>query len=400
MVRKGRRVGCLSVFMLVVFSLRGAAQQAPPLSLRAMFQPRYQSWIRAHPDEFSWMIFALISQPAPREHQCKVAGGKWTNNAVWETWADDNFTFPTSPNSPPIWGRRMRDSSKHLKKDPLKAFHEPGQLSAPLQKVILEQIPPIPPDGDASGEEVRRNYAAFRTITTRGLWYQEGLRDWFGKHPGSLKFRRGSIEIKAVWAQAFADDTEKFHVNYLADGTPYKLISLHISTNALPQWTWATWEWVGNRDRCDETGCKDAFGAAPPFVSPNDREVSTPYAAGELRPRLRALFRRAGLTDEWTGYRLKGSQILREGQPTPALLGNSQMEGDFLPTASCMACHARARVTLSGKGDCSVGLKQDTQGKTGYTDFPAQGDVAPYTTGFVWAFIRASGRDGGKSCLR
>lgn len=169
----------------------------------------------------------------------------------------------------------------------------------------------------------------------------------------------------------------------------YLLLSLHISSKDVPNWTWATFEHVANQGRCDFIGCNDSFGyqaqalpvagsLAPParnYVPPQHRHgvngadvdafaLAQRYDdAGQMSQGLQALFAvsaiagggantsgRPGQQDAaWRSYRLKGTQVdFVTATGIPTIVGNSVTEAGFVNSASCMTCHARAAVTSDG----------------------------------------------------
>ncbi len=75
---------------------------------------------------------------------------------------------------------------------------------------------------------------------------------------------------------------------------------------------------------------------------------------------------------------MKGSQIdYTDATGRPLLLGNSVTEGGFVPTASCITCHARAAVNAHGTSSFPVfgeeralPLIEDSQGPTTYYGLP------------------------------
>ena len=392
----GLLAGIGGAVLAAAFPLCAVSQHAPPLSLKALFDPRYQRWIEKHPDQFSWMVFALICKQAPANMQIVRADstGKsnLTNNSIWETWADDDFTFPQSPNPRDVPGWRNRHEDKHFVVDPLMALTIHASVRE-LEGERADFLNPIPPIPNPQNEEVRRNYAAFESITTQGLWYQEGIARWVQAHSNrELRFSRGSIEIKAVWQRmpdGSTDTTLPYHANYDQYGHRYRLRGLHIMTNALPQWTWATWEWVGNGGlQCDEIKCNDDFGFDSKASAASRHAVPTQVVL--------QMFSSLGVKDEWAGYRLRGSQILRDGRPDPDRLGNSNMEESFLPTSSCVSCHRQARVDpRNGKADCKMGFIDNNPGhQVGTTVY--QSNIPPTATSFIWAFIKASSVSSGK----
>jgi hypothetical protein len=179
-----------------------------------------------------------------------------------------------------------------------------------------------------------------------------------------ISFPRQSVEVKANWIKISPDQRDKYHWNYDENGDVYGLIALHITSKVLPNWFWATFEWVDNPGRSDYIGSRDTFGVVyendPPSVQPplfddQGRQVTgTVYPPGKVTDALKKLFKDAGFSDDWSrqwlNYRLKGSQTdFADSTGIPTLLGNSRTEGGFVPTASCITCHARAAVNADGK---------------------------------------------------
>src|SRR5579872_203157 len=74
------------------------------------------------PDQFAWKVFVRINSAAKNN----------TNDAIWETWATDDDTFPTQPDptKPPAW---PGDASK---KKVLQPSHQ--QM---LRRKLLEASP-------------------------------------------------------------------------------------------------------------------------------------------------------------------------------------------------------------------------------------------------------------------
>ena len=219
-----------------------------------------------------------------------------------------------------------------------------------------------------------RNKAAFEYIVKNELWYTEGLRDAFtiGK---PIVFPTDAIEIKANWVPITAAQKSRYHWNFDTNGKLYGLVALHISSKVLPNWFWATFEWVDNPGRSDYIGSRDQFGVAYPRTNPRpgepyDPRVQNPfdggtgkiYPPGKVTDALLKLFSDAGFskewTAEWTNYRLKGSQVdFADATGVPILLGNSVTEAGFVPSASCITCHARATINAQGVLSPQAGFK-------------------------------------------
>jgi hypothetical protein len=249
------------------------------------------------------------------------------------------------------------------------------QEASPIQPAFAT-IPPVVPD---NGEEVRRNQRSFDSIVSRDLWFREGILDWFHRNPSqAIKFNSGSIEVKAIWVKVNdSDPAIPVHKNRDQNHNEYKLVALHIMTNALPEWTWGTWEWAGNNYPClPGDSCHDSSGCKPT----SDCSSLVPNHPGALTPSVRKMFMRLGLSDEWTGYRLHGSQVVlhRPAGETPSrvLLANSQIEGRFAYSSSCVACHAQAKLKPDGTVDCLLGFLSST-GAQAHVDFPPLESIPP-----------------------
>ncbi len=146
------------------------------------------------------------------------------------------------------------------------------------------------------------------------------------------------------------------HVTVASDGQRYALVSMHIISKIVPNWTWATFEHRNNPGRCDEMGCRDKFGAQEAYVPPAARP-GRPYADCAKTEALRAMFARANAKPVFENYCLKGTQtdfIDRTGVAT--LLGNSVTEAGFADRASCMTCHARSGFGPDGKRTSIAGF--------------------------------------------
>lgn len=299
------------------------------------------------PDQFNWQLFAQVNQQAPV--QVKI-GDQMTNNVLWETWADDPCTFPDKPDPkrPPTW-----DSCADVK-----TLQTSSQLSAASQgtgptEALACNETDIRPD-NPNCEEVHRNQSAFDYIISNNLWYTEGLAAAF-KAGGKVSFPVGAIEVKANWIPLPSKmDKNQYHWNYDKEGDVWVMIAMHIMSKAVPNWTWATWEWEGNPGRCDYIGCLDTFGVIPANVASNPQGTPQPYPAGNLTPDLLRLFEQYGLGPEWQHYRLKASQtdfVDATGRTT--LLGNSVTEFGFIQTSSCITCHSSAVVNAQGQSNFS-----------------------------------------------
>lgn len=258
-----------------------------------------------NPDKFAWETLVDIGRSAHNGSQ----------DAIWETWALSQDVYVHS-------GLPVFPMPSH---HPL-VLRRPAVLAArsPIQK---------PPDGKT--QEIRMNREAFDYIVANNLWNQRGQLAWFDKRmPVSVP--KGAIEIKAEWKAIAEGDKPIYHWNVDGQGNTWGLIALHVTTKDLPNWFWATFEHIKNEHRCEINGCNDTFG-----VDANKKPT---------RQWLNFL-RDHGMGDEWTYYRLTGSQTdFVDSTGAPLRLGNSEIEGvqGLMEKSSCISCHAQSRMSREG----------------------------------------------------
>lgn len=202
-------------------------------------------------------------------------------------------------------------------------------------------------------EEVFVNADEATFIRSNGLTTLTGQQAYGAKNGGAITFPWTSIEIKADWVptSSFAnptfqcpDPTNKLYTETI-NGTCYALVGMHISSKALPDWVWATFEpasSITNPNRCDPklyNACFDPWGTTS----------KVPYGKGTTvpqSPQLQQLMAQAGLNKAFNNYYLTGVQtqfVNAQGQAIP--LGSSFVEfnaGVNPGQASCITCHKYA----------------------------------------------------------
>lgn len=332
-----------------------------------------------YPDKFAWKLFLEVNRKAA--HQGPVggkAGNPVSNDAVWETWADDPQTFPSNPDpaKKPTW-----PPSGEAEPRKAKSLNPPLRLRAlqlrtaveNAESVAIGKLPPggfSVPNGAGVGEEVHRNKVTFDYIVDNGLWYQEGIAAFFDKAAKAVgndvdfaskvvNLPRASIEVKANWIVIDEKDKAKFHWNYNDSGQLLGLVAMHVISKDLPNWVWATFEHVDNPGRGDFIGIHDSFGADPAHVPSHTDKPGGKYPAEKITAALDKMFTEYDYKGEWLEqykhYRLKGSQVdFTDSFGRPLLLGNSVTESGFVPTASCITCHSRAAVGALGKSSFPI----------------------------------------------
>jgi hypothetical protein len=300
------------------------------------------------PDRVSWCLFLYVSS------QAATAGN---NNALFETWASDNETFqpnPVWPTTPTVMALRQ-PILPHLARTA-----QPGEVTP----FVLPFLSQCQPGQLCVGEETRRNKATFDFIVKNNLFTRDGLR----AYNKTITFPADSIEVKANWVPVsqLADflgssgapvDASLYHLNTTTENgqrVQYALVSFHVISKMVPNWTWATFEHKNNPGRCDYIGCTDSFGATPPFATPHGLRTPGPgkqYPDCVKTPALTALFATGSIDPKFANYCLKGSQTdFTDATGVPTRVGNSVTEGGFVATASCISCHGRAAFSATTPG--------------------------------------------------
>jgi len=264
----------------------------------------------------------------------------------------------------------------------------------------------LPPDTTATSslEETRHNRPVYDFVVNNNLYKISGLKAAFGK---TLTFPINSIEVKANWIpvgmvpswtnnQVSVADTPKFfHVNSDATGAKFALVSMHVISKQVPNWTWATFESRFNPGRCDIIGCSDSFGAKDALVAPA-KPQGQQYPDCAKTVALSAMLGKADIEPAYANYCLKGSQVdFVDSSGLDIRLGNSVTERGFVDSSSCMTCHGRASFDSSGQqrtGDDQAGFLGNS-GPLGalqpswYWTFNAQPPIYENTPGLtrVWS---------------
>ena len=319
-----------------------------------------------NPDRLAWQLFLQVNANA---------GG---SNALFETWASDTDTFKPHP----VFPQGVRALTLH-----------PPALESAVRQELQEEgklAPQIPPGAPSVLEESRRNREAFDFIVKNDLYARSGLMKAFGRQ---LDFPVDSIEVKGNWMPvadipkwtlgrvSAANVSKLFHVNTGSDHKQYALVSMHIISKQVPNWTWATFENAYNPARCDILGCHDTFGAQTANVGPSP-SPGRGYPPCTKSPALAAMIASAHLDKAFANYCLKGSQTdFTDNTGLAIRLGNSVTEDGFVPTSSCISCHSRAGWDAKG-----AQLKPIA----GFVGFDASGNpigpMGPIQPNWYWTF--------------
>lgn len=347
-MKKSIGTALLSLAALISVSCGGASDNGSNSSVSSRTESATPTELALNPamnapDETAWRLFAQVMRPAD--------GGV----ATFEPWASDGETFRPNATWPTDGGGIQPRTAR-----PTLALFAAHRVGARRLSATGELAPGARPAdlGDAATEDVRRNRPAFDFIVSNRLNSISGLRQAYANSL-ELVFPADSIEVKTNWlrldqlaayypAEVAANPSRYFYISRDSTGRQHALLSIHIISKQVPNWTWATFEHQATPGRCDIIGCHDAFGATVPNVAPG----ATPngaYAACVQTPALQAIFSQAGLGAVLANYCLKGSQTdFTDATGLAVRLGNSITESGFVDQSSCMTCHATAGFTSTG----------------------------------------------------
>ncbi len=312
-----------------------------------------------NPDKLAWNLFIQVNSRA---------GGA---NAVFETFASDTDTFKPNPQYP------TGPTVASLRSPILPAI----ERAAALEEGAV--LPALPPDTTGALEETRHNRPVFDFIVQNNLYKISGLKAAVGM---TLSFPIDLLEVKANWIRidqvpvwtnnqvSVAQAGQFFHINSDNSGAKFALVSMHVISKQVPNWTWATFENRFNPGRCDIVGCHDAFGAKDANVAPLKRQGQQ-YPDCVKTSDLSAMLGKADIEPAYVNYCLKGSQAdFVDAAGLAIRLGNSVTEQGFVPSSSCMTCHSRAAFDNSGQARPSAGF------------LGSKGPLGPLDASWYWTF--------------
>ncbi|HXC57564.1 MAG TPA: hypothetical protein VNU97_19850 [Rhizomicrobium sp.] len=321
-------------------------------------------------DMLAWQVLTQVVAPA---------GTPGVKAVEFETWAADSDVYTANPHWPaPGAMKRLQPSLLGLAAAaPAKPVGNKRLLAviSPTQCVPPQSNPPPQPKAlpgnfplapACIGEEVRRNWATFQYIVANHLYTTADLvKAYVNGRPVDLP--NDALEVKADWApvsvvmawqpkyKTVKDVEAAFYTNSATlngQTTEYALLGLAMSSKAIRQWVWMTFEHRSSPGRCDTIGCHDDYGATVANVAPA-ATPNTDYGPCAKTPAVQALLKSGGADPIWNNYCLKGTQInylTKAG--TPTLLGNSVIErinaGVPIAQSSCLSCHTYASLNNAG----------------------------------------------------
>ncbi len=276
--------------------------------------------IRADPNVFSWFAFLHLNCPLI---------GSFPPIVNWESWRPTYSVYLPGGGAPPRWGAVI---PRYLDDQPEISGHS-----------VVDNT------GQPILYEIKMNRPTFEYINFRELYSKTCQIVWFNGQPcdgnlQAIQFPRDSYEVKAAWIILKPGDPK--NSRYYTVQSRYQdkngvwqdvlagLGGLHITSKALPNWVWATFEQVDNPQ------IKDA-----PVVVPTPPEVQ------ELNDLFHAFIKEDDPDSVWQYYILRGTQIdFTNPDGSPTILANTLIESNFQKSSSCITCHA-----LSTRGSASEG---------------------------------------------
>jgi hypothetical protein len=327
--------------------------------------PRPKAADSAGIEQFAWSLFVQAVRPS----------GNNQRPLAFETWQEQCDLQPalcggsssvtaastaSSSAKPGAAGRIRRAHGSALGGKLLKGGRSDSTVGCSPMNVA--GFPPSAPATNVAPnavfcEEVFVNQAESSFITTKKLTTLSGQEAF-----GNVTFPWQAVEIKVDWVpqssfvSPFSCTDPTLYIETIQfEGQPlqcYAMVGMHISSKALPDWVWATFEpnsKVTNPNRCNGNLynlCFDPWGTT----------TSTPYGPGQAptqSPALAKLMKSANLPAAFNNYYLTGvqTQFVQSGKPTQ--LGNSFVEfnaGVQPHQASCITCHRYAYAGTTNVG--------------------------------------------------
>jgi len=376
------------------------------LSMRASALDWREPWVEPHDakaaaadsDEYAWRLFVALNWPADAVTRGPDRFGRLGADrpVVWETWQSAGTVYLEDGADPGPWSpsavaplaaeRRFEGISP---RDLPNLRHIVGGVMVPVADPIAAA---------RRLTEIRMNSTTFEFIRAHELYNVEGQLRAYAS-PDGVSFPFGARNVKAKWRPITEAERPRYHTIEvrLADGTYrlYGLTALHIAAKDLPRWLWATFEHVDNPTLPDNEGwqlpSRDGYACRQ---APSDCNRAP-----------------AGIGLEgtvWQYYRLRGTvtQYL-DARGKPERLANSELEAGMQGSSSCITCHSRAAIGVTGgqverlaifDSTRDPGTPADPLMRRGFIGepqaawfqpIPGQNDPHFRPLDFVWSMIKA-----------
>lgn len=363
------------------FNADHSRHEEPQETARALLQP----------DCYAWRLFIALNWPANSTQRRADPSATFgdARSVTWETWRNvrnsaPDTAFPADGSDPGPWLNAADFDLVVTRFDAADAVAVQQRLRAQVggPTLAIDDVA-----ATRSVNEARMNKATYRFVKENELYSLDGQIALAASGTKTIDFGLDAKEVKAQWREIGEADKARYHwAEILRDGETktYGLTALHVTTKDLPNWFWATFEHIDNRESEDDGGRRGNEGWLLPSI---DRFAcpAAPHDCDQVPSGI-------GLEDtRWENYRLRGAQVdFVDSRGNALILANSQPEQGFQTTSSCITCHALASIDNEGQrlrffdddGNGPVGIPQ------GFVD-PVKGEAGYTQLDFVWSFFRA-----------
>ena len=321
--------------------------------------PRHKTaaQIDIDPALFGWDMFVFVNWP-------EFPGQRGVPNTkreigdrgatVWESFKNVSEVYPSNGGRPAAW--EIDDELPPIPS--VRAAISKLEAVKPVDSRWVHFLAePVMIDGqricDATSHfihyDVRGNKSYFdyvvNNISGHQLYNTEGQLAALADPTFTFNFPSDTVEVKASWRILdSSDDSSRYWtaigVYYDTNGSlrasRIGLTGLHITSKALPNWVWITFEQVDNHDQT----YKWNLGAKRGEVGPNpnyDKRLT------QLNKEFQQAL--AEINAKWQYYALMKVQTAYvDAAKQPILSSNTQMETYFQSKSSCISCHTLASI--------------------------------------------------------
>lgn len=322
------------------------------------------------PEIFAWDAFALLNWPskpkdssAPNTSECIGSA----TPVVWEAWKESSEVYLDNGQKPQPWGTprqvppEVLEKAKAMGLPPNQPFHNLGLIQQ-VSGLVFKS------GEDNQGEPIRyelgMNKSTFDYIANGSLYNKNGQEAAAKKcNPASrncIQFNWDAMEIKTSWlwitgnprsteianryvtVNAYYQKTDKSGKPLGYEVGQAAMTGMHITSKALPDWLWATFENVYNAT-----------------YTPATIENAIPDRVKQANAEYQKLLQGT----KYANYELVGTQV---NFTDPELLANSQIETHFQKKSSCITCHAIAAVSKLPTGPFYLSFVDNRAGNLTY----------------------------------
>ncbi|QFS42575.1 hypothetical protein [Nostoc sphaeroides] len=354
------------------------------------------------PDTFAWDAFMLLNWPSQGKDSSTPNTSECIGNAtpvIWEAWKESSEVYLDNGKKPQGWGTPRQVPAEVL----AKAQDMGLRLDQPFHNIgLIQQVSGLVFKSSEDNQskpiryELGMNKSTFNYIFDQSLYNKNG-QETAAKNcnPASkncIQFNWDAMEIKTSWLWLNGNPRSAEIANRYVTANAYyqktdnsgnplgyevgqaAMTGMHITSKALPDWVWATFENVYNAE-----------------YTPATIENPIPDQAQKANIQYQKLLQGT----KYANYELVGTQI---NFTDPELLANSQIETHFQAKSSCITCHAIAAVSKQPTGPFYLSFVDNRDGNlTYYTgeltpELEAQMQTNFVPLDYVWS-LRLAKRD-------